>query len=435
MSDVENNMDDLFRRAAEGYLLKKARDDWDNIAPLLEQNPGAAITTLKGKDLKKYSVLILSLSLFLLIAGFIVNYNQNKNVSLLAKKNEQKILTEAIKGKDDNKNKEALIVPTKKNTDKKKSLNNGTEVDAKQDLLNTKNIAQNSKKRKHRYSNSSGIIDNKESEKITATDEPGLTEKIFPEKISNATAVIQTQDASEYATNNFVLLQSISSMKLPGKRADINAEKKASLNNKENRKQQKGIYLGFMTGVSFNQIKTQGLQKPGYDIGVIAGYQINPSLSIETGLMYDRKNYFSSGKYFDMTKLSAIMPANMKVLSLEGSCAVLEIPVKIKYNLSRKGNSHFYSIVGVSSYIMTNEYNKYRSITNGTEQNMTGTYNNNSRYLAAALDISLGYESKIGSYGNIRIEPYLQMPLKGIGIGSLPVMTAGMHIGFTRLTH
>jgi hypothetical protein len=148
--------------------------------------------------------------------------------------------------------------------------------------------------------------------------------------------------------------------------------------------------------------------------------------------MYDRKNYFSSGEYFDMSKLSATMPASMKLLSMEGSCSVFEIPVKIKYNLRSKGNSHFYSTAGISSYIMTNEYNKYRSVTNGTEQNITGKYSDNARYLAAALDVSLGYESEIGSYGNIRIEPYLQIPLKGIGMGSLPVMTAGLHIGFTR---
>ncbi len=432
MPDVENNMDELFRRAAEGYPLKNSKDEWDNIAALLEHNTAIAATTHKEKSLKKYSTLLLSLSLFLIIAGFIANYNRNKKVSPLTSQPERKILVEEVKGKDINKITEALAVPNKKDALKKQLLTYTNGV-VNQNHPGTKNATWLSKKRKYSYHIYSGVSDINKSEKIRATVGSGENEKILPKKISNEKVLIQMHDPSEYAANDFVLHPSVSSIQLPGKKEDINAEKKASVNNKEKGKKQQGIYLGLMFGASFNQIKTQGLKKPGYDIGVIAGYQISKSISVETGLMYDRKYYFSSGKYFDMSKLSSSMPADMKLLSLEGSCAVFEIPVKIKYNLPGNRIRNFYSTAGVSTYIITNEQNKYRTVTNGTEQNITGTYINNSRYLAAALDLSLGYESKIGSFGNIRIEPYLQMPLKGIGVGSLPVMTAGMHIGFTRL--
>jgi len=435
MPDVENDMDELFRRAAEGYPLKISNDDWDNIAPLPEHNTGVAAAAHKVKNLKKYGTLLLLLSLFLFIAGFIANYSWNKKVSPLVSQSERKILGEKIKGKDNNKITKAVAAPDKKNAGKKQLLSYTDDDDVKQNYLGTKNSASLSKKRKYMYNIFSSLRDHKRSEKILATVEPGVNEKILLEKISNDKVVIQKHDPSEYAGNDFVLNRTISLKQLPCNKPDINSEKKAPVSNKEKVKKQHGIYLGFMFGASFNQIKTQGLKKPGYDIGIVAGYQINKSLSVETGLMYDRKYYFSSGEYFDMTKVSGIMPANMKVLSLEGSCAVFEIPVKIKYNLSNKGKTNFYSTAGISTYIITNEYNKYRTLTNGTEQNITGTYNNTSRYLAAALDVSLGYENKIGSSGTIRIEPYLQMPLKGIGVGSLPVMTAGLHIGFTRPIH
>jgi len=432
MSDVENNMYDLFRRAAEGYPLKNAQDDWDTIASLLKHNTGSAGDNHRKKNLKKYSILLLSLSLLLLIAGFIANYSANKKGSPVASQVESKVKAEEIKEKDYNDVTAAVAAPDKKITDKQQRLNYTNDDNTKQDRLNTRNMTRLSKKRKYHYNISGGGGDNIASEKIPANYESGVTEQMFPKKISNAKGFIQIHHASEYAVNDFVLRQSISSVQPAGKKENITAEKKASVNKNGKAKKIQGIYLGFMFGASVNQIKTQGLRKPGYDIGVIAGYQISKSLSLETGFMYDRKNYFSSGEYFDMSKLSATMPASMKLLSMEGSCSVFEIPVKIKYNLRSKGNSHFYSTAGISSYIMTNEYNKYRSVTNGTEQNITGKYSDNARYLAAALDVSLGYESKIGSYGNIRIEPYLQIPLKGIGMGSLPVMTAGLHIGFTR---
>ena len=72
MPYIENDMDELFRRAAEGYPLKNSKDDWDNIAQLLEPRTGIAAATHKAKSVKKYSVLLLALSLFLLIAGIII---------------------------------------------------------------------------------------------------------------------------------------------------------------------------------------------------------------------------------------------------------------------------------------------------------------------------------------------------------------------------
>ncbi|MEO7766138.1 MAG: outer membrane beta-barrel protein [Ferruginibacter sp.] len=434
MPDVDNNMDELFRRAAGGYPLKASKDAWDDIAPLLEQSTVPATAKTKKKNIKKYSALLLSAILFLLIAGIVTNYNSNKKASVLVAQSERKIMDKEIKRAGSDIIQQATGVPGKKVADKKQG-SIYTIDDVKQKYLSTKNITKLFEKRKYRYNTDSGESGNKESEKLPTVDMPVLVEEIMQKEISNQKILIRKQDLAEYLPNEFVLHQSISPVLMAGKKDGINLEQKALLNKKENIKKQHGIYLGVMFGPSFNQIKTQGLKKPGFDIGIVAGYQINKSLSVETGLMYDRKYYFSSGKYFDMSKVRSSMPADMKVLSLEGNCAVFEIPAKIKYNLGSKGNTNFYSTAGISTYIITNEYNKYRAVTNGTEQNITGAYHTTSRYLAAALDLSLGYQSKISSSGSIRIEPYVQIPLKGIGVGSLPVMTVGLHIGFTHLSH
>ena len=127
MPDVEDNMDELFRRVAEGYPLKNTKDDWDKIAPLLEYSTGAATTTYKTKSVKKYSILLLALSLFLFIAGFIANNSWTKKVSPLTSKAERKILVEEINEKDKNKILDAVAVPDKKNISKIQLLNNRKE--------------------------------------------------------------------------------------------------------------------------------------------------------------------------------------------------------------------------------------------------------------------------------------------------------------------
>jgi len=129
------------------------------------------------------------------------------------------------------------------------------------------------------------------------------------------------------------------------------------------------------------------------------------------------------------------MPSGMEVLDLNGNSVVFEIPLRIKYDLFQRTNATFFSTAGISSGIMTSEKNSYRTSMNGAEQNLVGSYNRVTAYFANSLDISFGYENKIGKIGNIRIEPYLKIPLKGTGVGALPVVSTGLHIALTRFSY
>jgi hypothetical protein len=84
---------------------------------------------------------------------------------------------------------------------------------------------------------------------------------------------------------------------------------------------------------------------------------------------------------------------------------------------------------------MTKEKNNYLALVNGNKQNITSTYSKSNRYLAAVIDFSVGYEFNIQKNKALRIEPYLQFPLKGIGVGTMPVMSTGLHIGYTLFKH
>jgi hypothetical protein len=182
-----------------------------------------------------------------------------------------------------------------------------------------------------------------------------------------------------------------------------------------------GIYFGLSFGPSLSRIKSGGLGRIGYDIGILAGYRL--------------KYYFSDGKYFSMDKVRSSMPSGMEVLDLHGSTTIFEIPLRIKYDVIPVGRARLFLMAGISSGIMTNEKNNYRTSMNGSEQNLAGAYNHVSGYFANSLDLSFGYENKIGKIGNFRIEPYMKIPLKGTGVGALPVVSTGLHIAFTRFSH
>ena len=128
------------------------------------------------------------------------------------------------------------------------------------------------------------------------------------------------------------------------------------------------------------------------------------------------------------------MPAGMQVISLNSKSTVVEIPVNIKYNFLKKNKRNFFGTAGLSTYILTKESNNYRAIINGSQQKLTGNYSNNGNYYNAAVNISAGYEYKTKK-AIIRLEPYIQVPLKGIGVGSMPVLSTGVHVGIALPFH
>jgi hypothetical protein len=55
------------------------------------------------------------------------------------------------------------------------------------------------------------------------------------------------------------------------------------------------------------------------------------------------------------------MAANMMIASLEGTSTLIEIPVSVKYNFSKRKNT-FNGKTGISTYVITKESIKYQAV-------------------------------------------------------------------------
>jgi hypothetical protein len=53
------------------------------------------------------------------------------------------------------------------------------------------------------------------------------------------------------------------------------------------------------------------------------------------------------------------------------------------------------------------------------------------KYFLATIQLSGGYERAINAKTTIRIEPYVNIPLQGVGTGSLPISSAGFYLGIS----
>lgn len=196
-------------------------------------------------------------------------------------------------------------------------------------------------------------------------------------------------------------------------------------------KVQTGLYFGLIASPDISTVKMQHVDKVGYGAGIIVGYRISRSFAVETGLLYDHKNYYSEGSYFSKEKIPYIQ--NWKIINVDGYCNMYEIPVNVRYFIKNGQNTSWYANAGVSSYLMKKEDYAYKYMTtSGDLKNGSWAYKNATQNWFSIINVGVGLEHNLGAIGKLRVEPYLKIPAKGLGIGDLPITSMGINIGITK---
>lgn len=191
-----------------------------------------------------------------------------------------------------------------------------------------------------------------------------------------------------------------------------------------------GFYAGIMISPEISTVKFQSVKNTGVSTGILIGYQFNKKLGVESSISWSKKYYYSDGKYFDTKNVT--LPAYAQIKKLEGSCNMLEVPIAIRYNITSSAKTNLSLSGGLSSYIMKRESYTYTVERNGAQYPRKASYANSSTDLLAVINIGLGINKEIGRTGSLRLEPYVKLPVKGVGIGNLPIISSGINIAITK---
>lgn len=388
MQDIGPDMEDLLRKASANYPLRQSADRWDDIASRINQVTESQ-TGAGSSWYKKLWIILGLLLMFLFIQEFILK---------------------------------------------------------EKDIANQFNLHTNqSKPGQNRTSQAVNIIPNLENAKIVTGDD--TNNFINPVNTKNEVALRKvnlpaSDDKVPYTNENINTVNAdITKVHMVGSSHELGVLQPNVFPYKQPlimapqtkyRLSARGVYYGLLAGPQFNSVKNQGLRKAGLSTGIITGYRFNNKLSIETGLWLSKKFYSTTGEHFSMKEIGPAMPADMKVMEVDGRTRFLEIPVNIRLDVFQNRRQNLYTLAGLSSHIIDQEANQYHTVMNGTEEMLYGTYKKNRSYFASSLNLALGYEQTVGKHNKLRIQPYLQLPLKGVGVGSLQIRSAGIHIGITR---
>jgi hypothetical protein len=173
-----------------------------------------------------------------------------------------------------------------------------------------------------------------------------------------------------------------------------------------------------LSGVKMNQVG-----KAGQAVGIGLSYFLHPRLSVASGVFYSFKPYRSTGEL--------LYGYGKPPTSLLGECDILDIPINLRfYPLEGKIQRAFIS-AGLSSYLMLKEHYEleYQDPVTGypyvSEIDVRGANN----HLLGVINISAGYERKLGQQLSVQVEPYFKVPLSGVGEGDISLKSTGLFVG------
>lgn len=165
--------------------------------------------------------------------------------------------------------------------------------------------------------------------------------------------------------------------------------------------------------------------------GAGIGYTYNNRISLRTGF-YSGKKIYSAGAndYSPPPGFYAYYPYLEKV---DANCEIYEVPISLSYHFGKSSRQNFFASVGVSSYFLKEEkytyYYKYSQ--NGPTLNKTRTIKDINKHSLAGLTLSAGYSKKITRHISLSAEPYVKIPLEGVGYGKVMLNSSGVSMSLS----
>ena len=159
-------------------------------------------------------------------------------------------------------------------------------------------------------------------------------------------------------------------------------------------------------------------------------YNLSDKISLRTGFYVSKKIYSAEKKYYNVSNFTSADYYYLQ--SVDANCNVYEIPITVSYNFNKSKNHSWFVSTGLSSYLMKKEdYKYYYKYPSGITDDKSWSISNRNQHYFSVLDISGGYEYKVNKKLTLSAEPYLKLPLAGIGDGKIKLKSGGILFSVT----
>ena len=421
MLDEEN--DKRIKEAAEHYHPGYDDTAWEKMSQLLDEH------LPQKKERKRIFFILPALLLVAVLVFFIVMNNDKKDSSNISqnvsqKNSTQKSLVETPVLHSKEKTSDLSTKPSKPSLPSDENKN--------ADLLaavsgNAKSVSssQTNKEQTSFYHNNSTVKEND-------VKQPTVSETNAVDEKNKATSPVELKMEAENKNDSITAGTNQNTSKLKVAHQNIVAEnekgkaapsiKKAKKINNPSFANNFGISISVgpdISGVNGNKIgRLTGI------FGAGLNYSISKNISIRSGFYISKKIYSVDGNDYD---LPGGNPNYAYLQNVSANCTVYEIPVKADYHFRRVKDHNWFVSTGLSSYLMKKEnYDYYYKTVSGETYNKDWTINNKNKHFFSVLSFSGGYEYFFNKKFSFAAEPYINLPLKGIGVGKVKLNSGGI---------
>ncbi|HMU09766.1 MAG TPA: hypothetical protein PKC54_07175 [Ferruginibacter sp.] len=142
-----------------------------------------------------------------------------------------------------------------------------------------------------------------------------------------------------------------------------------------------------------------------------------------------RAGFYTSNKIYDAAPDQYHTPGgNYPYLyNIAAECRVYEIPVSLAYNFGYGKKHNWFGNVGLSSFLMkTEDYNYQYKTPSGQYYNYAIGVKDRNKHYFSVLTLSAGYNYKLSNRVSFQAEPYVKIPLGGVGLGKVKLNSGGI---------
>ncbi len=433
MSD--NELDNLFKEAAEGFKAPQDQSSWQDMANRLDQ---ATTTSFwNWKSISTMAVVgVVSVSVILYLLTYESDIPKTKEIATNQ-------AVEGVEGVTQEKPASNTLAETNStsshseeavvNASNSKASDTRTATATKENLNNpvsqatvggTGNSHQSEKVNQHR--NESRNPGQATTEKISS---PVAVQVTGPEaqvgsslESKSNTAQSQPPVAQKETTRGEENIQVMNDSLIKQSENEKEVKKDSALTKEEKAKPEEkrtnfiptlGVKLAIAPDYTSVQSSTpDGL---GFGYGVLLEYRFSDHWSVATGGIWTKKIYTAYDVEYSGYNADRV----------DGDCRMWDIPVNIYYTFTPGKSFSFYASLGLSSYLMNEEnYIYYVETPSGVYDYPQQVKGENNEWFKT-LNASVGMQLKLNNKLTLQFEPTLKAPLAGVGEGEVSLVSLG----------
>jgi len=188
------------------------------------------------------------------------------------------------------------------------------------------------------------------------------------------------------------------------------------------------FYVGVVGAPDVSTVKFAHVASPLPNLGITLEYRLTNRLRLTTGLLRATKHYAAHREDYDWGAYRSIV-YQMDFKDVDGTCTVLDVPLNLRYDAVVHPQYRVFGSVGLSSFFMQRERYSYSYVVNNQTRLWEQNVVNKNRHLFRLANLSFGYERSLSTHWSVQAEPYVKVPLGGVGMGKVQLVSGGVFFG------